>query len=308
MWIDSHCHLAHSRFQDDLDAVVDRAGQAGVEKVVVPATDLASAARALEMAERFDPLHVAVGVHPCDVDSLQGEAWVSRLDVLLNHPKAVAVGEIGLDFYHAPPAGWSSERWGNWQEHCLRLQLDLAAARQLPVILHQRQSMARLRAVMDQYHGRVRAVFHCFTGELEEALGLIALGHVVSFTGLVTFPMRWRQPREQQGEFELPAWVRDPDAPLPSSPAALAAVPALKSLMGLPAGSFMLETDAPYLAPGPFRGRRCEPAHLALTGQAAAMARGCEWPALARQTSDCAKQFFGLNSVKPTWDMPSGPG
>lgn len=291
MWIDSHCHLANPRFDNDINAVVGRALEAGVGKIVVPATDHASAVKALALSEQFEALHVAVGVHPCDVDGLQGNAWVEDFARLCEHPKVAAVGEIGLDFYHPPPAGWGQSQWWDWQMSCLRLQLDLAAAKQLPVVLHQRLSMPALRQVMQEYQGRVRAVFHCFTGGLDEARELISQGHRVSFTGLVTFAMRWRQ-TGGAGRFEVPPFLSDPAAPLPSGAASLAAVEPLRALAGLEGGGFMLETDAPYLAPQPVRGKRCEPAHVVHTAEAAALVRGCSLDWLAEQTTACARGFF----------------
>jgi TatD DNase family protein len=261
MWTDSHTHLGSHRFSTDLVDVITRARAAGVSRMLVPATDLANARHCLAIAEIQPDIRVAVGVHPCDVDQVPpgSSKWIHELRALAQHPQVAAIGEIGLDYFHPPPAGFTLDSWRAHQAHCLLLQLELAAELGLNVVLHNRESWADLIHLVQPFHGQLRAVFHCFTGTLEEALSVISAGHLVSFTGIVTF----------------------------KNPGHMAAV-----ARAVPMGSFMLETDAPYLAPMPHRGTRCEPAHLCHTGQFIATLRGVSAETLAAETRQTAEQFF----------------
>jgi len=257
--IDSHTHLAHRQFQSDLPAVIDRARAAGVSAMVVPAVDLTNARDGLAICEREAEVYAAVGIHPCDVDSVSGEGWLEELRELAQHPKVVALGETGLDFFHAPAEGFTEARWRDWQKVVLRGHLELAVELGLGVILHNRESWADLVEVVEPFHGRVRAQFHCFTGTLEDARPLLEAGHLISFTGIVSF--------KNSGNM-----------------AAVAAT--------VPSGGYMLETDAPYLAPVPHRGKRCEPSYVKHTAAAVAALRGESLDQVAAETSATARQFF----------------
>ncbi len=259
MLFDTHTHLGSPRFDHDLPEVLARARAAGVTRMLAPATDLANARKLLALAESEPDVRVAVGIHPCDVDGLSGEAWVAELRDLARHPKTAAIGEIGLDYYHAPPEGLDWPAWKAHQARCLRLQLDLAAELGLNVVLHNRESWEDLIALVLPYSGRLRGVFHCYTGTLAQAQPLLEAGHLVSFTGIVTF--------------------KNPG-------------PAGETVRTVPAGAYMLETDAPYLAPVPHRGQRCEPAYVADTARAVAALRGETLDTVARQTSAAALGFF----------------
>ena len=258
--VDSHTHLGNRRFADDLEGVLIRARAAGVKAMVVPAVDLVNAREVLAIAEREADVFAAVGIHPCDVDSVTGEAWVEELRELARHPKVVALGETGLDYFHAPPEGFSVEAWRAWQKRVLRLHLEVAVETGLPVVLHNRESWEDLVAEVAPFHGRVRAQFHCFTGTLEEARPLLEAGHVISFTGIVTF----------------------------KNPGNMAAVAA-----SVPAGCYMLETDAPYLAPMPHRGTRCEPGYVRETAMKVAALRGETLEQVVAETGGTARGFFG---------------
>jgi TatD DNase family protein len=263
--VDSHTHLGNRRFADDLEGVLIRAREAGVAAMVVPAVDLVNAREVLAIAEREADVFAAVGIHPCDVDSVTGEAWVEELRELARHPKVVALGETGLDYFHAPPEGFSVEAWRAWQKRVLRLHLEVAVETGLPVVLHNRESWEDLVAEVAPFHGRVRAQFHCFTGTLEEARPLLEAGHVISFTGIVTF----------------------------KNPGHMAAVAA-----AVPAGCYMLETDAPYLAPMPHRGTRCEPGYVRETAMKVAALRGETLEQVVAETGETARGFFGRMGVE----------
>jgi len=259
MLIDSHCHINHRQLRGDLPEVMARALAAQVTQLVAPATDLASCRDLLDLAQVHPQIHPAMGIHPCDTDSVSGEAWIDDLRALAKTPGVAAIGEIGLDYFHAPPEGFDLASWKQHQAQVLRLQLDLAVELALNVILHARESHDDLVAAIRPYQGRLRGVFHCFTGTPEQALELIAMGHLVSFTGIVTFK---------------------------NSPVIQA------TAMAVPEGSFMVETDSPYLAPVPHRGKRSEPAFVADTARFIAQLRRVSVEEIGACTSGTARGFF----------------
>jgi len=259
MFFDTHTHLGSQRFDDDLQAVLERARAAGVTRMVAPATDLENARKLLAIAEHEPDVRVAVGIHPCDADSVSGEGWIDELRELALHPKVCAIGEIGLDYFHAPPEGFTLEEWKTHQAQVLNAQLELAAEMKLNVILHNRESWEDLTALVLPFSGRLRGVFHCFTGGIEQARPLLERGHLISFTGIVSF--------KNAGIIAETARV-------------------------VPAEGYMLETDAPYLAPVPHRGKRCEPAHVVDTARAIATLRGETMEQVSTDTTRNALAFF----------------
>ncbi len=259
MLIDTHAHLDHRQFSADLPEIIARARASGVTRMVTPATSLASCRALIALAQVLAEIHPALGIHPCNVDSVSGSDWIAELRELAQRPGIAAIGEIGLDYYHAPEPGFTIETWRAHQAAMLRLQLDLAVELKLNVILHTRESHDDLVQIMRDYTGRLRGVFHCFTGTPEQALELIGMGHLVSFTGIVTFK---------------------------NSPIIQATAKAL------PSDAFMLETDSPYLAPIPHRGKRCEPSYVADTALFVAQLRGVSLEDLAAQTRATAEAFF----------------
>lgn len=259
MFFDTHTHLGSRQFDTDLPAVLARARAAGVSRMVAPATDLPNARQLLAAVENEPDVRVAVGIHPTDVDSVTGTAWVEELRQLAAHPKVCAIGEIGLDYFHAPPEPFTLDSWKAHQAEVLKAQLDLAVELGLNVILHNRESWEDLTAQVLPYSGRLRGVFHCFTGSFEQAQPLIQQGHLISFTGIVSFKN-----------------------------AGIIAETARQ----VPAGAYMLETDAPYLAPVPHRGKRCEPAYVADTARCVAGLRGEPLEQVAAETTRTALAFF----------------
>ncbi|MDB6118110.1 MAG: TatD DNase family protein [Verrucomicrobiaceae bacterium] len=259
MLIDSHCHLGHKQFGTDLRDVIGRAVEAGVTQVVTPAVDLPNARQLLDLAKVYPEIHPAVGIHPCDVDTVSGDTWINDLRALAGEPDVAAIGEIGLDYFHAPPEGFDVASWKQHQAEVLRLQLDLAVELGLNVILHARESQEDLVAAVKPYNGRLRGVFHCFTGTRDQAMEVIDMGHFVSFTGIVTF----------KNSLQIQ-----------------------ETSKAVPADAFMVETDSPYLAPVPHRGKRCEPAFVADTARYIAALRGVSLEELAATTSATAHGFF----------------
>jgi TatD DNase family protein len=244
----------------DREAVLTRAVSAGVDRIITIGVDVNSSRRAVELAEDYPSVSATVGLHPLYVPESPGaeDAW-KELQALACHPKVVAIGEVGLDFSRLSGEGRERERQKSLQAEALQRGLNLALQTGLPVVIHQRQAWEEIWEILSLYVGRVRAVFHCFGGTEVEVKRVLSAGWLVSFTGIVTF--RKSQP------------LRD-----------LAA--------RLPAGSFMVETDAPFLAPEPHRGRRNEPAWVLFTLEALARARKERSQILAQTTTETALGFF----------------
>ncbi len=259
---DTHAHLDFPDFGPDVGEVMVRAAAAGVTRVVSVGTDLASSARAVALAERFPGVFAAVGWHPGHASEAPGDIR-GELRELAKHPKVVAIGETGLDYYRLP-----SKKTGNVaddepvvakQQRLLEQQLEVAAELGLNCIIHQRECFDQVLAVVRPTVGVVRWVFHCFVGGPEEMAQVIGLGGYVSFTGIVSF--------------KTAEAVR-------------------RSVVAAPAGRFMLETDCPFLAPVPHRGKRCEPAYVKLIAEQAAALRGSSLDVLAAETCAAAHSFF----------------
>lgn len=260
MLIDTHCHLASAKFaEDELDAIVERSITAGVTRMIAIGTTLEDSRINIALAERYEGVFAAAGIHPTDVLELPaGDTWVSELREMMAHPKVVAIGEIGLDYFH-PPARGSVESYYERQAEVFAQQMELAAELGYNVVVHQRESYGDTVAAVQPFNGRLRAVFHCFTGSAEQAAALIANGHLVSFTGIATFKN---------------------------------AADVQECAKAVPSGTYMLETDAPYLSPVPYRGKRCEPAFTRNTAEHIALLRGTSLDAIAAETSETAEAFF----------------
>ncbi len=261
MLVDTHCHLASPSLAPEIEAIVERAHAQGVTRMVTIGTDLEDCQTCVDFADRFPEIYAAVGVHPTSVTDVTAEDWLAQIEELAAHPKVVAIGEIGLDYYHDPPEGWTFEDYQNRQKTFLTAQLDLAVALGKNVVIHNRESWEDTVAAVLPYSGKLRAVFHCHTSSWETAEPLIAQDHLISFTGIATF--------------KSAKIVR-------------------QAAIDAQAGKFMLETDAPYLAPTPYRGKRCEPAYVRHTAETIAAARGEALEKLAAHTSRTAEAFFGF--------------
>jgi TatD DNase family protein len=258
MLIDTHAHLDYSDFDPDRAEIISRAAEAGVTEIVSIGTRIESSTRAVELAENFPNVWATVGIHPCDVDEAPDDA-VARLRELARSSRVAALGEIGLDYHHLPEGADAIAANKKRQAELFRAQLDLAVELGLNAVIHQRDSWDDTLAVLAGYTGRVRGVFHCFGGTLEQANAVIALGHLVSFTGIVTF----KNARQVQ------ATAQD-----------------------VAADQFMVETDCPYLAPVPDRGKRCEPAHTRRVADKIAELRGVSVVEIGARTTATAREFF----------------
>ena len=237
MFTDSHCHLASHRFDEaERPQLIQNAMNEGVTRLVTLATCLDDLQANLSIAD--DPrIHACIGIHPCDVHNAPDDA-VDQLAAHTSDPRVCGIGETGLDYYHPAPEGWKEDTYRARQQTFLRQHFELAKQSGLNVVIHTRdksgtQSFDDALAIYHDFHASVRAVFHCFIGPQENADNVIKLGGLVSFGGVCTF----------KNAKEVQAVVSQ-----------------------CPAGHFMLETDSPYLAPTPYRGKRNEPAYVHTIG------------------------------------------
>ncbi len=252
MLVDSHCHLDFPEFTEELDAVVARAQTAGIGRMVTISTRVARHAQVLAVAERFPDIYCSVGTHPHNALE-EPDVTTADLVARTRHPKVVAIGEAGLDYHYdrSPRAA---------QEQGFRRHIAAARETGLPLVIHSRSADADTAKILSEEtkQGAFPAVLHCFTGGRDLAFTGIELGLYVSFTGILTF--------KKSDDLR-----------------AIAAA--------LPADRILVETDAPYLAPGRYRGKRCEPAYVVETAKVLAEVRGVSADDIARQTTE---NFFRL--------------
>ncbi len=254
--IDTHAHIYHKRFTDDTEQMIERARRAGVEAVIVPATEPAEFPLAAALAERFPEVRVAVGVHPHSAATV-GDPELDRLAEDARRCNAIAVGEIGLDYYYdfAP-----KER----QHEVFRRQLRLAKELDLPAVIHNRESDEDvLRILEEEQDGKLRFQLHCFSSGTEVLERAVALGGMISFTGNITFD-----------KSTLDDVVRR-----------------------VPDDRLMIETDSPYMTPVPHRGKRNEPSYVGLVAQKIAQIRDVTPETIALMTTQNARRFFALPLV-----------
>ena len=267
MLTDSHCHLASHRFSpEEIPDLLARARAAEVTRMVTLATCLEDLQANLTLAEN-PAVHACIGIHPCDVHHAPDDA-AAQLATFAGDPRVCAIGETGLDYYHPAPDGWGEEDFRERQRRFLREHFELAAAAKLNVVIHTRDregdaSFEDALAIYRGYQNSTRAVFHCFIGPWENARRVLDLGGLVSFGGVTTF--------------KTANEVRE-------------------TALRCPAGHFMIETDSPYLAPEPHRGKRNEPSFVRMTAERLAALRGESLEALALHTETTATDFFRFRS------------
>ena len=286
MLIETHAHLDYPDFANDLDEVLRRAIEAGVTRVVTIGTSVESSRRAVDLAEKYSNIYAVIGVHPTSAEKA-AEDIIAPLRDLAQSRRVVAIGETGLDYHQLPSVEAAKQKnvqvfarafqgeteeeieaniqdgaYKSRQASLFEQQLDLAAELGLNVVIHQRDAWNDTFEIMKPYTGKLRGVFHCFGGSLEQANEVIYLDHLVSFTGIVTFK---NGTDVRNVAAQIPIW------------------------------KFMVETDCPYLAPVPFRGKRCEPAHTRIVAETIATARGILLEDLADMTTQTAEEFFRFN-------------
>ena len=275
MLIDTHCHLAFKAFDDTWPEVVKRAREKGIQMIAVGAAK-ATSEKSIAIAEKSDGVFVALGVHPMHTDEEFDFAWFEKL---AEHPKVVAMGETGIDHFHLPPhptlsPGGRGEESARdivlkKQEDLLRQHLTIARDKKLPVILHARDGKTEssgecynhIYQVLTDF-GYFNGVLHCYGGDWEMAKKFLDLGLMLSFTGIVTF---------KNASETLKEVVRN-----------------------VPLDRMMLETDSPYLAPMPHRGKENEPAFVEYVARGIAQIRGVDYDTVAQATTQNAKKFFNI--------------
>lgn len=252
---DTHAHLFYPDYADDIDEVISRAIEAGVEKIIVPATDLASSAKVVELTKKYDVIYGTVGVHPLDSKEWTKE-WIPLLEeTVKNNQKIVAIGEIGLDYYY----DYSPK---SKQMEAFRDQLDLAIKLDLPVVIHNRDSDYDMMEIIREYTPKgLRAQFHCFNAPLEHALEFVRMGHMISFTGNITF-------KKAEDIRKIAARVHPEH--------------------------LLLETDSPFMTPVPHRGKRNEPANVLFVAEELAKHHHLTVDDIARITAFNAWRFFKI--------------
>ena len=283
--VETHAHLDYPDFANDFDDVLRRATESGVTRILTIGTSVESSRRAVDLAEKYPSIFAVIGVHPTYAEQ-SGEDVMTPLRELAKSPRVVAIGETGLDYHYLPSVEAKKQKpaevihalqseidadidanihdgaYKSKQASVFQQQLDLAVELGFNVVIHQREAWDDTLEIMQPYGRQLRGVFHCFGGTLEQANDVLDLDHLVSFTGIVTF---------KNG-----ANVRAVSAQIPLD-------------------EFMVETDCPYLAPVPFRGKRCEPAHTRLVAEEIARARRIPLEELASATTATAEEFFRFN-------------
>ena len=258
---DTHCHLDFDRFDPDREAVIQRAADQGLERILIPGLDIDSSRSAIALAEKYEMTYAAVGVHPNSGETWQADTR-AQLAELSKHPKVVAIGEIGLDFY------WDTTP-KPLQRKILRQQLELAAEVGLPVIIHDREAHAELIPILVDWQEELDSeglelaekpgVMHSYSGDILQAQDVLKSGYYLGITGPVTF----KKALEMQEVAEK-----------------------------APQDRLLIETDAPFLTPHPFRGKRNEPAYVYYMAEKIASLRGTSLEDVGEFTSRNAKRLF----------------
>jgi len=254
MFIDTHAHLFYPNFNGEVEQIIERAINAGVNKIIIPATDLATSKQAIDLAEQYENVYAAVGVHPHDTKELQ-ENYIELLEKFAKHKKVIAIGEIGLDYYYdfSPKEN---------QIEAFKKQIDLAVKLNLPIIVHNRESNEDVMKIIREYKDSgLKGQFHCFASSVEDAKELISMGHFISFTGNVTF-------KKADNLREV--------------------------LKNIEVENLLLETDSPFMTPVPHRGKRNEPSNIPLIVEKIAEIHNTTIDDIARTTNYNVFKLFGI--------------
>ena len=253
--IDTHAHLDDEKFAHDRAAVIERARESGVVKIITMGDSLDSSARSVALAEKFEPVYAAVGIHPEEAQPMtaatdeQIAAWAAQ-------EKVVAIGEIGLDYY------WEKDEERRALQRAIFVrQLDLARQLRLPVCIHDREAHGDMMKILKTEGRGLRGVLHCYSGSWEMAAELLKSDWYFGVDGPLTY----------KNAAKLPEIVQR-----------------------LPAERILVETDSPYLSPMPFRGKRNEPAHVLYVAKKAAELRGESLEAFARATRENTRELYGI--------------
>lgn len=254
MLIDTHAHLNSEKYLENVEEVIERARRACVKKIVVVGFDRETNAKAIMLAEQHENIFAVVGWHPVDAIECTSED-LKEIEKQAGHEKVVAIGEIGLDYY------WDKSP-KDVQEKVFREQIRLAKRVGLPIVIHNRDATADLLKVMeDEGASEVGGIMHCFSGSVETALKCIVMNFYISFAGPVTFKNA-KQPKEVA--------------------------------LAVPLEKMLIETDCPYLAPHPHRGKQNEPAYVKLIAEEIASIKGCTYEEVATSTTENAEKILKI--------------
>ncbi|MDQ0216209.1 TatD DNase family protein [Oikeobacillus pervagus] len=255
MLFDTHVHLNDEQYDQDLDKVINRAKETGVTNMIVVGFDQRTIEKAMDLIEKYDFLYASVGWHPVDAIDMK-EEHLQWLEELSNHPKVVALGEMGLDYH------WDKSP-KEVQKEVFRKQIQLAKRVKLPIIIHNREATEDIVTIIkEEEAAEVGGIMHCFSGSVETAKECMDMNFYISLGGPVTFKNA-KKPKEVAAE--------------------------------VPLDRLLIETDCPYLAPHPYRGKRNEPALVKLVAEQIAEIKGLSLEEIASQTNRNAKKLFGIS-------------
>ena len=255
MLIDTHCHLDDARYKEDIEEVLKRAKEAGVERFIIPGADPATLSRAVELSQKYDPIYFAVGVHPYDI----GKYDKSYLEQFVHHPKCVAIGECGLDYYRLPDDKVVAEQIKKAQQEVFIDQIEWAKALDLPLIVHIREANSDALKLLKEHAGSKGGVLHCYNAS-EILLELAECNFYYGIGGVLTFKNAKKLPR---------------------------------MVLGIPKERLLLETDAPYLTHHPYRGKRNEPSYTALVAKKLGELMQLPTSQIETITTQNARRLFG---------------
>lgn len=254
MLIDTHTHINAEQFNEDVEETIERARAAGVSPMLVVGFDNPTITRAIELAETYEDIYAIVGWHPVDAVDCT-EADLARIETLMDHPKVMALGEIGLDYH------WDKSP-KDIQQRVFRQQIAIAKRTNMPIVIHNREATADVLDILEQEHAEeVGGVFHSYSMSVELLERCLRLNFYISLGGPVTFK----------------------NAKVPKAVA-----------QQVPLDRLLVETDCPYLTPTPFRGKRNEPAYVTYVAEEIASLRDMSYDALAEATTANAKRLFRL--------------
>ena len=256
MIIDTHCHLDDKRYNDDLDEVLKNAKEKGVKKFIIPGADPESLTRAVEISERYEDIYFAVGVHPYDAENYNK----AYLETFVSHPKCIAIGECGLDYYRLPETKEEIEAEKKMQKEVFIDQILWAKALKKPLIVHIRESSADCLTLLDEYAGEEGGVLHCYNAD-ESLLKLADKNFYYGIGGVLTF----KNARKLVNVYPK-----------------------------IPQDRLLIETDAPYLTPHPHRGQRNEPSYTTLVADKMSALSEISRDEMERCTTENALRLFGI--------------
>ncbi|MFE8698798.1 TatD family hydrolase [Cytobacillus sp. FJAT-53684] len=255
MLFDTHVHLNAEQYKEDLEEVIERALNEGISRMVVVGFDRPTIEKAMELVEKYDFMYASVGWHPVDAIDMKDEdlLWIEEL---ASHPKVVAIGEMGLDYY------WDKSP-KEIQKEVFRRQIQLAKKVKLPIVIHNREATADIVEILKEEGAEeVGGIMHCFSGSSETAKECVDMNFYISLGGPVTFKNA-KKPKE----------VAE----------------------AIPLEKLLIETDCPYLAPHPYRGKRNEPSYVKLVAEQIAEIKGLSLEEVAEVTTANAQKLFGIN-------------